>query len=133
VQELHVGESGLRFTKVGLGCNNFGYFPLASGMLTGKYGRSGGQALGRLADNFLGLGAAFMTDRNFEVVEKLEAFCKERDRTLLELAISCLAQQRFVSSAICGAPPEQVEQNVAASNWTLTPEELAAVDQLTQA
>lgn len=106
------------------------YFPLASGLLTGKY--SGADAQGRLKDNFLRLGDAFMTERNISVVQALEAFCRERGHSLLELAISWLAAQPAVASVICGATrAEQIEQNAAAANWVLGAEELAQVDQLT--
>jgi aryl-alcohol dehydrogenase-like predicted oxidoreductase len=107
------------------------YYPLASGLLTGKYGRTDAQ--GRLKDNFLRLGDAFMTERNLKIVAALDAFCKERGHTLLELAISWLARQRCVASVICGATkPEQVAQNACAADWELTAEELAHVDQLTR-
>jgi aryl-alcohol dehydrogenase-like predicted oxidoreductase len=108
------------------------YFPLASGMLTGKYSRLGGKPAGRLTDNFLRLGDTFMTERNFEIVEDLEAFAKERGRTLLGLAISWLLANPLVSSVICGATkPEQVEQNIMASGWAMTSEDLARIDQIT--
>src|SRR3546814_20553000 len=58
------------------------YFPLASGLLTGKY--SGQDAQGRLKDNFLNLGNNFMTERNLKIVAALDAFCRERGHTLLE-------------------------------------------------
>jgi aryl-alcohol dehydrogenase-like predicted oxidoreductase len=107
------------------------YFPLASGLLTGKYS-AGAQAQGRLKDNFLGLGDMFVNERNLKVVESLQAFCRERQHTLLELAVSWLSSQRTVCSVICGATrPEQVEQNVRAVDWKLSGEELAAVDKLT--
>jgi aryl-alcohol dehydrogenase-like predicted oxidoreductase len=107
------------------------YYPLASGLLTGKY--SSGHASGRLKDNFLRLGDAFLTQRNLDLVRALEAFCRERGRTLLELAISWLLCQRTVASVICGATKAaQVEQNVAASSWVLSAEELAEVDKLTR-
>ena len=110
------------------------YFPLASGMLTGKYTRGGASgASGRLADNFLRLGDVFMSERNFDIVEALDAFARERGHTLLELAISWLASKPVVSSVICGATkPEQVEQNVAAAGWALTPEELADIDKISR-
>ncbi|HEY9547252.1 MAG TPA: aldo/keto reductase [Solimonas sp.] len=108
------------------------YFPLASGLLTGKY--SGQDAQGRLKDNFLNLGNNFMTERNLKIVAALDAFCRERGHTLLELAISWLAQQPTVASVICGATKvAQVEQNVAAADWMLTADELAEVDRISKA
>jgi aryl-alcohol dehydrogenase-like predicted oxidoreductase len=107
------------------------YYPLASGLLTGKYLTQGAQ--GRLKDNFLRLGDAYLTERNIEVTRGLEAFCSERGHTLLELAVSWLAQQNTVASVICGATqPEQVEQNAKAASWTLTADDLSEVDKLTK-
>lgn len=108
------------------------YYPLASGLLTGKY-TAGDGAQGRLKDNFLRLGDAFLTERNLKMVKALQDFCGERGHTLLELAVSWLAAQRSVASVICGATtPEQVEQNLKAAGWVLSAEELAEVDKLTK-
>lgn len=106
------------------------YFPLASGMLTGKYKRGEAAPEGtRLA--FGPMGERVLTDANFDKVEKLEAFATERGHSLLELAIGWLASQPTVGSVIAGATkPEQVKANVEAGGWRLTPEEMAEVDQL---
>ena len=110
------------------------YYPLASGLLTGKYSAGTNEAAGRLKDNFLGLGNYFLNERNLQVVAALEEFCRARGRTLLELAVSWLAAQPVVSSVICGATqPEQVEQNVKAANWALGADDLAEVDKITKA
>lgn len=103
------------------------YFPLASGLLTGKYLKDGAQ--GRLQDNFLGLGSKLLTEANLEKVRKLDAFARSRGHTMLELAMSWLAQRPAVVSVISGATkPEQLEQNVAAVNWTLTADDMAEID-----
>jgi aryl-alcohol dehydrogenase-like predicted oxidoreductase len=66
------------------------------------------------------------------VVERLRDFCEKRGHTLLELAFSWLAARPYVASVIAGATrPEQVEQNVEAASWQLTPEDLAEIDRLT--
>lgn len=105
------------------------YFPLASGLLTGKY--LGDGATGRLQDNFLGLGNRLLTKANLEKVRKLDAFAKANEHTMLELAMSWVAQQPAVVSVIAGATrPEQLEQNVAAVNWTLDASQLAEIDTL---
>jgi aryl-alcohol dehydrogenase-like predicted oxidoreductase len=105
------------------------YFPLASGLLTGKYLDAG--ATGRLQDNFLGLGNRLLTEANLNKVRKLDAFAKAQGHTLLELAMSWVAQQPAVVSVIAGATrPEQVEQNVAAVNWILDAAQLSEVDAL---
>ena len=108
------------------------YFPLASGMLTGKY-RAGQAVPGgtRLAAPG-GLRDRFLHDANLAIVERLEAFCAQRGHTLLELAFSWLLAHDVVGSVIAGATsPEQVRQNVAAAGWKLSADELANVDRLT--
>ncbi len=106
------------------------YFPLASGLLTGKYANGKGQ--GRLAENFLNTGNLFLTERNLTMVEALQQFCQARDRSLLELAMSWLASRPTVCSLICGATqPEQIDQNVNAVGWQLSSDELAEIDRIT--
>lgn len=106
------------------------YFPLASGLLTGKYRRSQGFPDGsRLAA--LSWSQKVATEDNFTRVERLEAFAQERGRTLLELALGWLLSRPVVASVIAGATsPAQVHANVAASSWRLTADESAAVDVL---
>ena len=110
------------------------YFPLASGMLTGKYTR--GEALpegSRLAGMSASRANRFANDCNFEVVERLEALAQERGHTILDLAISWLVAQPVVASVIAGAmSPEQVRANADAANWGLSSEDLAQVDQITR-
>jgi aryl-alcohol dehydrogenase-like predicted oxidoreductase len=74
-----------------------------------------------------------LTVGNWRIVERLAAFCADRGRSLLELAFSWLAARPIVSSIIAGATsPAQVEQNVRAVDWTLTPEDMAEIDRLTR-
>ncbi len=116
---------------------NFGlgllpYFPLASGLLTGKYKRDKTPESARLAKNKR-LADRYVNDANFTIVEQLENFCAKRGHTLLELAFSWLAANPVVSSVIAGATrPEQIEQNAKAVDWELTPEDRAEVDRLTK-
>jgi aryl-alcohol dehydrogenase-like predicted oxidoreductase len=114
--------------KYGLG--QLPYFPLASGMLTGKYRRGEEFAAGtRLAT--LSRFAGLASDANFTKIEALQTFAEKRGHTLLELAMSWLASHPCVSSVIAGATtPEQVRANAAAANWRLTTEELTEVDKL---
>jgi aryl-alcohol dehydrogenase-like predicted oxidoreductase len=106
------------------------FFPLASGLLTGKYRRGQAppegsriQAWGR---------ESVLTDETFDVLEKLEAFAAERDITLLDVAIGGLAAQPAVASVIAGATSaEQVTANVAAGAWEPTLSELAVLDDIT--
>lgn len=111
------------------------YFPLASGMLTGKYTRSKDAPAGsRLADMPAARAERFANAQNFELMERLEAFAKERGHTILELAISWLVAQPVVSSVIAGATsPEQVRANAEAAKWELYPEDLEEIDRITQA
>ncbi len=68
-------------------------------------------------------------DEKLAVVERLIAWCEDRDRTLLELAISWHTSHPLVASVIAGATkPAQIEANVAAAGWDLTPEDRAEVD-----
>lgn len=108
------------------------YFPLASGLLTGKYKLGGPPPPGSRLANDPPRGGKVLNDRNMRLVEKLSAFAVARERTLLELAMSWLASQPFIPSIIAGATkPEQVEQNVAAVKWTLSADELAEIDRIT--
>ncbi len=104
------------------------YFPLASGLLTGKYRRGRPAPSGtRIADG--GWAGELLTDQNLALVEVLEQFAKSRGRTLLELAVSWLLAQPGVASVIAGATsPGQVKANTAAAGWRLTQEELAEID-----
>jgi len=109
------------------------YFPLASGLLTGKYKRNAPMPAGtRLARNPPRGAGMFINARNWRLVEALEAFVAARGRTLLELAMSWLASRPYVPSIIAGATkPEQIEQNIAAVGWTLSPADLAEIDHIT--
>jgi aryl-alcohol dehydrogenase-like predicted oxidoreductase len=109
-----------------LGIGYVPYFPLESGLLTGKYRRGephpqGARLSGR--DDRL-------TDETLGRVEALEAFASERGRTLLEVAIGGLASIPGIASVIAGATrPEQVRANAQAGAWHATPEELEAIPQ----
>jgi aryl-alcohol dehydrogenase-like predicted oxidoreductase len=108
------------------------FSPLANGLLTGKYRRNRTPPEGarltvtpRMADRYL-------TERNWDVVERLAAFCDARGRTMLELAMSWLASRPAVSSIIAGATaPEQLEENVHAVEWQLSREDMDEIDRLT--
>jgi aryl-alcohol dehydrogenase-like predicted oxidoreductase len=119
-------------------CRHFGvgvlpYFPLASGFLTGKYKRGSGLPEGTRLGAMKVLADRLVNDANFDAIEKLEGFAREREHTMVELAMSWLAAQPEVSSVIAGATkPEQVSENVKSVNWKMTPEELKAVDRLTR-
>ena len=108
------------------------YFPLASGLLTGKYGRGesppAGTRLSTMPDD---RAARILSDRNFERLERLSTFAEARDHTVLDLAFAWLAAQPAVASVIAGATqPDQVRANVAAGGWTLSRDELDQLEQL---
>lgn len=110
------------------------YFPLASGMLTGKYSRSSPPAADTRMAQMPALAKRYMTDENWDVVEGLEAFAKGHGRTLLELAFAWLAARPRVASVIAGATkPEQVDQNVDAVGWALSDADMAEIDAITGA
>jgi aryl-alcohol dehydrogenase-like predicted oxidoreductase len=108
------------------------YFPLASGLLTGKYASGGDAPAGTRFALVPRLRDRYVNDKNVGIVEKLKAFAAERGHSILELAFSWLASRDQVSSVIAGATkPEQVEQNAKAVAWKLTPDEIAEIDRIT--
>jgi aryl-alcohol dehydrogenase-like predicted oxidoreductase len=110
------------------------YFPLASGLLTGKY-RAGQEpeADWRLANLPEDRRAKHLSEERLAVVAELEAFAAQHDRTLLELAMSWLAGHPSVSSVIAGATrPEQVQANVDAVGWHLDHAARAEIDRITR-
>jgi len=105
------------------------YFPLASGLLTGKYD----PATGAPKDSRLSLSwtSRFTNEKNVQIAEALKSFAAARNHTLLELAFSWLASRPRVASVIAGATsPEQIRANAAAVNWTLTRQDLAEIDRV---
>lgn len=102
------------------------YFPLASGLLTGKYERGKPPPTGtRLSSLPEERAARVLSDKHFDQVEALAAFAEQRGRTLLELAFAWLAAQPAMGSIIAGATkPEQVRANVAAVDWKLSDADL---------
>ncbi len=106
------------------------YFPLASGLLTGKYRLGAPPPQGaRLtgSDRF----ADLLAQEKLERVERLISFAEARGHSLLELAFCWLLSRQQVASVIAGATSaEQLRANAAAAGWRLTPEELAEVDRI---
>jgi aryl-alcohol dehydrogenase-like predicted oxidoreductase len=108
-----------------LGVSYIPYFPLASGLLTGKYRR------GEPAPAGTRLAGREIDEERLERVDALTAFAEERGRSLHELAMSALASTPGIGSIISGATkPEQVRSNAAACSWALTPDELATLAEL---
>jgi aryl-alcohol dehydrogenase-like predicted oxidoreductase len=105
------------------------YFPLANGLLSGKYRR--GQAAPRDSRASAGFGPKVFTDENLEMVEKLIDFAASRGHSLLELAFGWLLARKPVVSVIAGArTAEQVRANAEAVSWTVSPEDMVEIDRL---
>lgn len=108
------------------------FYPLGSGILTGKYRRGedlpegtrlAGMPAGAYRDRFL-------NERNFAILDILEPFAESRGHTVAELAIAWLLAQPQVATVIAGATkPEQVEANAKAADWKLSPEDLKELDE----
>ena len=108
------------------------YFPLASGLLSGKYRRGEPVPKGMRFDTMPQLVGRFLTEANWAVIERFEAFARARGRTPLEVAFGWLASRPTVASVIAGATkPEQVEQNAAAIGWSPGAGDLAELDRIT--
>jgi aryl-alcohol dehydrogenase-like predicted oxidoreductase len=106
------------------------YFPLASGLLTGKYRRGEPPPEGtRLAGIPAERAAGVLSEANFDLVDRLTAWAEARGHTILDLAFAWLAAQPAMGPIIAGATtPDQVRANVAAAAWRLTADELAEVE-----
>ncbi len=104
------------------------YFPLAGGFLTGKYKRGEGAPPGSRGERSSYV-QGYMTDANYTIVEKLSTWAEEREHTLLELAHAWLLAQPTVCSVISGLTKlEHLQANAKAGDWTLTAEEVTAVN-----
>jgi aryl-alcohol dehydrogenase-like predicted oxidoreductase len=108
------------------------YFPLASGLLTGKYQRgeapSPDSRLGGDSQISTMLRSRSLSDERLDTVARLDAFAAERGHTLLDLAVSWLVSQPIVASVITGATrPDQIVANAEAATWALTDEDFAGV------
>ena len=134
--EYSVLERGIE-AEVLPACEQFGlgmlpYYPLASGLLTGKFRRGEPAPEGtRLAE--VNWADRFVTDRNRAIVERLEASAGEHGRSLLEIAFGWLLARPSVSSVIAGATkPEQAVANAAAAAVQLSADEVAEISELAQ-
>ena len=108
------------------------YFPLASGFLSGKYRPGEKPPEGTRLAAWGPRGEEVLSERNFAILGALEQFAEARGKTVLDVAIGWLASHPYVPSVIAGATkPEQVEENVKAAEWRLTPEEVSEIDGIT--
>ena len=108
------------------------YFPLASGLLTGKYRRDQPPPAGtRLAGMPADRQEQTFSEKNFNRVEALESWASDHGHSLLELAVSWLLARPQVASVIAGATkPEQAHANAAAADWELSSADLDEIDAL---
>jgi aryl-alcohol dehydrogenase-like predicted oxidoreductase len=120
-------------------CEHFGlgmlpYFPLASGLLTGKYKRAESPPAGTRLANVGAMAKRALTDRNFDAVEALTGFAAERGKTILDAAFGWLLAKPVISSVIAGATsPAQIAANVAAAEaWRFTADDTARANELTK-
>lgn len=129
-EEYHMLERGLerevipyaRYANLGI----VPYFPLAGGLLTGKYNR--GDAISATRANYV---TPYLTETNFQILDQLRAFVARRDRTMGDLAMAWLLSERQVCSVISGVTTaEQVATNAGASDWVLTPEDVTEVREI---
>jgi len=122
-------ESGVLQECQHAGIGFIPYFPLANGLLTGKYKKGSPLPEGSRAKD--GFGPKIFTEENLAIAEKLEQYAASRGHALLELAMSWLAAQPSVSSVIAGAKtPEQVKANAASADWKIGTQELRQIDQV---
>lgn len=108
------------------------FYPLGGGFLTGKYRRGAplpeGARLTKLPPN---RSSRFLNDHNFDLLDKYDAFARDRGHSVTELAFAWLLGQPEIASVIAGATrPEQVDENVAARAWRLSPEDFEALEHL---
>ena len=102
--------------------------PLAAGLLSGKYKRNAPMPAGARMTREKRQADRWISDANWEAVERLNSFAEARGHSLLELAMCWLASHPLVASIIAGATtPEQVELNARAVDWQLTPDDLGAI------
>ena len=108
------------------------FAPLANGLLTGKYRRAEPPPAGTRMAAMPQVAERYLTQANWDKVERLAAFCASRGRTLLDLAFSWLLHRPMVASVIAGATsPEQVAANVKAADWSLSREDMDEIDRIT--
>ena len=123
-------EDGVLAECERLGLGFLPFFPLASGLLTGKYRKGEPIPQGTRIAKYERYGK-LVTAENLNKVEALISFAESRGRTLLELAFSWLLAHRVVASVIAGATSaDQIKSNAAAADWRLTPHDLEEIDSL---
>ncbi|MER2535166.1 MAG: aldo/keto reductase [Rhizobiaceae bacterium] len=133
--EFSLLETGARRELIpacaAMGVGLLPFFPLASGLLSGKYRRGEAMPAGTRLATTPKMGERYMTDANWEKLAALEAFSAANGKTLLDVAFAWLLSFNAVSSVIAGATrPEQIDANVAAAGWRLDAAQRAEVDRI---
>ena len=119
-------------------CERFGigllpYFPLASGLLTGKYTRGAAAPEGTRLAMWGERGQAALSEANFDIVERLTSYAEQQGHSILELAFGWLLTKPYISCVIAGATSaSQVKSNVDASAWELTEEQMTIVNDISK-
>lgn len=114
-----------------LGIAYLPYFPLASGLLSGKYARGEAAPVGTRLDRWGDQLGGLLSEESFDVVEPLDEWARSRGHSLLDLAFAWLAAHAEVASVIAGATKaEQVSANARAVSWSLSADEVAEIDAL---
>jgi aryl-alcohol dehydrogenase-like predicted oxidoreductase len=122
-------ERELSPAAVRFGVGILPFYPLAAGVLTGKYRRGEAPPPGTRLAGQPHRATEMLTEKTFALLERLEAFGRDRGHSLLEVAIAGLAARPAVASVIAGATsPEQVRTNAAAGDWVFSAEDRAALD-----
>jgi aryl-alcohol dehydrogenase-like predicted oxidoreductase len=108
------------------------YFPLANGLLTGKYRRGQDPPAGTRLGGNAQRARELMSEANFDIVEAIERFARERGIEILDVAVGGLAAMPQAVSVIAGATsPEQVARNARAGSWTPSSSDLEELRQIT--
>lgn len=117
-----------------LGVSVIPYLPLAAGLLSGKVNATGSAPAGSRLDLEKNTAERWITRHNLELVGTLDNWAGDRDQTVLELALAWLLADPIVATVIAGASsPAQVQQNAAAAEWRLTPDERTEVNAILDA
>ncbi len=110
------------------------YYPLAGGFLTGKYRRDAAMPAGARLASVKRLSDRYVTNANWDMIEKLEVWALAQGHALLDLAFAWLLAHPVIPTVIAGATrPEQIDANIEAGEWVLTPAQKTEVDAILDA
>ena len=108
------------------------YFPLASGLLTGKYKRNAPMPAGTRLATAGRLADVFVNDKNLELTYRLDEFCTKQKLNMLDVAFAWLLAKPYITSVIAGAvKTDQIDANIKATDYKLSAADLAELDKIT--